>query len=80
MDLNTGREITAEVLTPPEIRESRRKRRRVARSQREQGLRILSTSVRQASRGRFDRAGQTIMSGFGQLLLDAMVKRIKGDH
>ena len=78
MDLSTGREITAEVLTPPETREARRKARRAARTQKEQGLRILSTSVRQASRGRFDRAGQTIMSGFGQLLLEAMARKLKG--
>lgn len=76
--MNTGKEITAEVLTPPEIREARRKARRKARTEKEQGLRILSTSVRQASRGRFDRAGQTIMDGFGRLILDAMVKKIRG--
>lgn len=77
--MSTGREITAEVLTPPETREARRKARRAARTQKEQGLRILSTSVRQASRGRFDRAGQTIMDGFGAMILAALAKKLKGE-
>lgn len=79
VDLNTGKEITAEVLTPPEIREARRRARRKARTQKEQGLRILSASVRQASKGRLDRAGETIMSGFGRLLLDAMARKLRGE-
>lgn len=78
-DVSTGKVMEAEILDTPTIREARRVARRKARSQREQGLRVLSTSVRQASRGRFDRAGQTIMRGFGQILLDAMAKRLKGE-
>ena len=74
----TGKVMEAEILTSPAAREARRKARRAARTQKEQGLRILSTSVRQATRGRFDRAGQTILSGFGQIILEAMARKLKG--
>ena len=78
VDVQTGKVMEAEILDTPAVREARRVRRRAARTQRAQGLRILSASVRQASRGRFDRAGQTIMSGFGQILLAAIAKKLKG--
>jgi hypothetical protein len=70
--------MEAQVLDTPAVREARRKKRRAARTQQEQGLRILSTSARQASRGRLDRAGQTIMQGFGRIVLDAIAKKLKG--
>lgn len=70
--------MEVEILDTPAIREARRKARRAGRSQKEQGLRILSTSTRQASRGRFDQAGTTIMNGFGQILLAAIVRKVKG--
>ena len=76
--MSTGKVSEAEILDTPAIREARRKRRRAARTQKEQGLRILSTSVRQATRGRFDRAGATIMQGFGQIVLDAVMMKIRG--
>lgn len=76
--METGRVIQAEVLTDPETREQRRKARRKQRTEKEQGLRVLSTSVRQATRGRFDRAGETLMVGFGQILLAAMARKLKG--
>lgn len=78
VDLHTGKVTEAEVLDTPAIREARRIARRRARTQKEQGLRILSASVRQASRGRFDKAGVTVMQGFGQIVLDAVMKRIRG--
>lgn len=78
-DLDTGRPLDAELMTEAQARELRRRQRRKQRTQQEQGLRILNTALRQAGRGRVDKAGATVMAGFGKLILNAALGKFKGD-
>ena len=77
VDVKTGRTTEAEILTAPEARELRRRMRRAAESQKELGLRILSAATRQASRGRVGAARRTIMHGFGQIVVNAALSKLR---
>lgn len=77
-DLDTGRPLDAELLTEAQARELRRRQRRKQRTENEQGLRILNAAMRQVSRGRLEKAGKTIAQGFGQMMVDQLLKKMKG--
>lgn len=77
-NLDTGRPLDAELLTEAQARELRRRQRRKQRTEQEHGLRILNAAMRQVSRGRLDKAGKTIAQGFGQMMVDQLLKKMKG--
>ncbi len=77
-DLDTGRPLDAELLTEAQARELRRRQRRKQRTEQEQGLRILNAAMRQVSRGRLEKAGKTVAEGFGKMMVDQLLKKMKG--
>lgn len=77
-DLDTGRPLDAELLTEAQARELRRRQRRKQRTDQEQGLRILNAAMRQVSRGRLEKAGKTVAEGFGKMMVDQLLKKMKG--
>ena len=69
--------IKPEVLTTAEAREARRVTRKLTRTEQERGLRILRHAMKNLDRGKPEKAVQTILRGFGGIILAKLREKVK---
>ncbi|MCI0371235.1 MAG: hypothetical protein L0214_07600 [candidate division NC10 bacterium] len=81
-DARTGEPVEVEIVEPPKLtpaqREARRLARRTERGQHAQAIRVLRAANRKMQRGRPEEGVRVLLEGFGQILADAVVRRLAG--
>lgn len=73
-----GRPVDAHLILSPAQREARRLARRRSRTVRDRGVRVMAASLRQMGRGRFQQAGDILLTGVGAILVRAIADRLRG--